>query len=70
LKPVAKQVLQAWTPRQIEQGRQSAEKAESAARRADISGGGLTYGRPSAKLTRDEAHDMSDEQLIDWALRR
>lgn len=70
LKPVAKQVLQAWTPRQIEQGRQTAEKAESAARRTDISGGGLTYGKPHAKLTKDEARDMTDDQLIDWALRR
>ena len=70
LKPVAKQVFQAWTPRQIEQGRQTAEKAESAARRTDIGGGGLTYGRPHSKLTKDEARELSDEQLIDWALRR
>ncbi len=70
LKPVAKQVLQAWTPRQIEHGRQSAEKADSAARRTDINGGGLTHGRPRTKLTQDEARDMSDDQLIDWALKR
>ncbi len=70
LKPVAKQVLQTWTPRQIDQAKYAAEKAESAARRTDISGGGLTHGRPHAKITKDEARDMSDEQLIDWALKR
>jgi hypothetical protein len=70
LKPVAKQVLQSWAPRHIEQGKQTAEKAEKAARRTDIGGGGLTHGRPSARLTRDEAREMTDSQLMDWAFRR
>jgi hypothetical protein len=70
LKPVAKQVLQGWTPRHIEQGREIAKKAENAAHRTDLSGGGLTNGRRSAKLTRDEARELTDDQLMDWAFRR
>jgi hypothetical protein len=70
LKPVAKQVLEAWGPRHIEQGRRTAEKAENAARRTDIGGGGLTHGRSSARLTRDEAREMTDSQLMDWAFQR
>lgn len=68
LKPVAKQVLQAWTPRQIENGNAATAQAAAAATRTDISGGGLTTGRPRAKLTQAEANNMSDEQLIDHAL--
>lgn len=70
LKPVAKKVLEGWTPRQVENGNAATAQAAAAASRVDISGGGLTTGRPRAKLTQAEANNMTDEQLMEHALRR